>query len=90
MKTIKLLNENGNVIPSVRDELKNQVIAHSLTEFEVAPNGKLYAHIADDETGKPIMALLTLTITTDENQLVKTRSRKSQVKAPTIVPNLFE
>lgn len=90
MKTINILNENGNVIPAVRSAVREQVIDYitSHTSFVCGPNG-LYFQVAEAQDGSPIYAALDLTISLADPTIKKVKAKKVVEKEPVVIDNLF-
>ena len=89
MKTINILNEKGNVIPSVRTAIREQVISYltTNTKFISGPNG-LYFQIAEAQDGSPIYACLDLSISLTDITVKKSKVKKV-VENQLVIDNLF-
>lgn len=90
MITIKFLNEKGNVIPAVREQVREQVIEYisSNTNFKMGPNG-FYMEIAQDESETPIYATLNLAITVQNPTVKKNKTVKEDSNSSIQIPKLF-
>ena len=89
MKTINILNEKGNVVPSVRSAVREQVINYltSKTGFVNGPNC-LYLQVAEGQDGSPVYAALDLSISLIDPTVRK--AKKVADKEPVSIENLFD
>lgn len=91
MKTISWLTEKGNVSVKARSEVKAQVIAMLKqrigAEVFDSPKG-LAIEIAQDQSGRPIYAVIEPVLT--QSLEVKEKTPKAKATVEVDIPTLFE